>query len=246
MKKFLKYLGIFFLVLIIGGFIAVKVMSEALPQGQNGPAAEQLAQDVLTAIHDDAMDSTKWLQWEFIGGHQFIWNQESNTAQIAWGDNKVIMQLDKQTGEAYINGIALSGDEKKALMDKAWAHWCNDSFWLMAPNKVKDRGTERSIVDVSEEFPGQKGLLVQYKSGGVTPGDAYLWILGPDNIPTGYKMWTSIIPVKGVYTSWEDWITLSTGAKLATTHNASIGGFSMENVKGGQSWSDLELAKAPF
>ena len=41
--KFLKYLLILLVILGIGGFIAIKVMSEKTPQGQSGAAADELA-----------------------------------------------------------------------------------------------------------------------------------------------------------------------------------------------------------
>ena len=246
MKKVLKYIGLFIVVLIVGGFIAVKVLSEPLPEGKKGAEAEALADQVLLAINDEALDTTTWLTWEFIGGHTYVWNQSTNTAKISWVDNDVIMQLDEQSGKAMVKGVEVDGEEKEKLMQTAWSFWCNDSFWLMAPNKVKDLGTVRSLVDVSDEHPGKKGLLVAYESGGVTPGDSYLWIVDENNMPIAYKMWVSILPVKGVYVTWGDWMELPTGAKLATTHDANIAAFGLSNVRGGQSLSDIGLSEAPF
>lgn len=246
MKKVLKYIGLFILILLIGGFITVKVMSEPLPQGKKGAEAEALADTVLLAINDPALDTTQWLTWTFIGGHHYVWNQTTNTAKISWGDNTVIMQLDEQSGRAIVNGTEVEGAKKDKLLQTAWSYWCNDSFWLMAPNKVKDPGTVRSLVDVSEEFPGKKGLLVSYESGGVTPGDAYLWIIDEQNMPIGYKMWVGILPLKGVYVSWDDWLELPTGAKLASSHDANFASFGLSNIKGGQDWGALGLSEKPF
>ena len=127
--------------------------------------------------------------------------------------------LNTVTGQAMKNGKALSGAENEASVKAAWKHFCNDSFWLNAVVKAFDPGTTRTLVDLPD---GRKGLKVQYSQGGVTPGDAYVWILDEQGLPTSWKMWVEIIPVGGLEFTWQDWATLSTGAKIATFHKSSI------------------------
>lgn len=246
MKRFFKWGGISLLLLLIAAFIAVKIMSKPLPEGVEGPEAERLTDDVLAAINDSAMDSIPWLQWEFIGGHKYIWHQASNTAKISWGDYDVIMNLDEVDGKVYESGKLINGQDAKDAIQTAWSYWCNDSFWMMAPNKLRDPNTSRALVDVSDRYTNSKGLLVSYQGGGVTPGDSYLWIIGEDNIPTAYEMYVSILPIKGLCITWEDWKKLYNGAMLATKHETKIGGFSMSGVKAGTTWSDLGLRESPF
>jgi hypothetical protein len=63
---------------------------------------------------------------------------------------------------------------------------------------------------------GRQGLMVTYTSGGVTPGDTYLWLLNKDYMPTGWKMWVRIVPIGGVEVSWENWTQLRGGVWLST------------------------------
>lgn len=246
MKKVLKWIGIILCILFIGGFISVKILSEDFPKGETGPKAEQLANKVLNAINDSALDSIDWLTWEFIGGHHYVWHQPTNTARITWGDQVVILQLDNQSGRAWSDGKEMAGEQKAKLIQTAWSYWCNDSFWLLAPNKIKDPGTMRSLVNVSKEYPNHQGLLVQYNSGGVTPGDAYLWLIDDSGIPSGYKMWVSILPIKGLYTSWEGWTDLHNGAKVATRHNAGIAEFGMDAIQSADTWQEFNLDTDPL
>jgi len=242
--KLLKRLLIFLLVLALAGFAAIKYFSEDKPKGQTGSDADALANSMMTALNKPAFDAIPYIGFTFFRGkNNYLWDKKRERAIISWDDNKVIIDLKSQEFVSYIAGAKVDGKKAQKLKDKAWSNWCNDSFWLMAPYKAFDPGTKRSIVTTEE---GAKGLLIDYESGGVTPGDSYLWILDENNRPTGWKMWTSIIPVKGLYTSWEDWTDLN-GAKISLKHNfAGKKEAQMQNVKVGNSYTDFGYDTDPF
>jgi len=134
---------------------------------------------------------------------------------VRWGDKLVKLHTKSVTGTAYVSGKQVTGDEANELIQAAWSHFCNDSFWLAAPYKIRDPGTSRSLVSLEN---GTNALLVSYDSGGVTPGDSYLWMLDDAGLPTAWKMWVNIIPLGGLKTSWENYKTLPSGAVVAQTH----------------------------
>ena len=117
------------------------------------------------------------------------------------------------------------------------------SFWLNAPAKAFDPGTTRSLVETEGAEPA---LLVRYASGGVTPGDAYLWQLDENGVPLSWKMWISIIPIGGLEISWEGWTSLKTGARISTRHQAGPFTVEVEGVSGGNSLQDIGLSQNPF
>jgi len=240
--KILKWVGLVlvFLALMLGIFLYSQ--SESKPVVNQTPEADKLAQDMLTALNKPAWDSLKFLKWEFMGGHKYMWDQQNNQAIISWGDSKVHMNLDDQSGKAFENGSEVSGEKKSKLLTTAWSYWCNDSFWMFAPFKIFDPNTKRTIVNENN----QKRLMVSYSGGGVTPGDSYLWLLDQDNIPTAYKMWVKIIPVGGMEVSWEGWKTLPGGAKIATSHKSVAFSFDMKDVEEGNSWEDFGLSNPAF
>lgn len=239
MKKIFKWLAGIIGVLLLGSMIAIQVMSDDMPEGKEGPEAEALVDEVFAALNKPAWDSLRYVSWTFFRGqHHYQWDKHKNQALIQWDDVKVDMNLNTLEAQITRNGTAVSEEEYGSLKDQAWANWCNDSFWLYAPFKMRDKGTTRKLV----EKDGKRGILVSYASGGSTPGDSYLWWIDENGIPTEYQMWVSVIPLKGMHTSWEDWQTLEGGSKVAKSHKMSKMAVSMSNIKSGNT---LESMVAP-
>ncbi|MEZ4988447.1 MAG: hypothetical protein R2795_26055 [Saprospiraceae bacterium] len=216
-KRILKVAGIVLLVAIIG-IIGVGVAShQPLPAAtQKGAAADTLAIRMLQSLKHQAWQQTRWVKWEFRTGTQYLWDKHQQLVQVSWGHVEVLLHTDTQQGKVFENGIAVTDEpKKKKLLQKAWAQFANDSFWLCAPHKVFDPGTTRAIVTLPD---GNEGLLVTYSSGGVTPGDSYLWHLDDDYHPTAWQMWVQIIPIGGLQFSWEDW---TDAPRIARTHRSA-------------------------
>jgi hypothetical protein len=242
--KFIKWAVGIILVVIIALFILIKVASEDRPISNPSPEADEMAAQMLNTLGKQAWDSLKLISWSFIGQHHYVWDKSKNHAEIKWGDIRVILDLNTLEARAWKNDQEVLQEEITKYRDKAWEYWCNDSFWLFAPFKVYDPGTTRSIVEDVKH--GKYGLLISYESGGVTPGDAYLWHLDENYRPVGYQMWVKIIPVGGIYVGWEDWVTLGDGIQIAKQRKGSILSLSMDNVKTGNSYEDLGLSNDPF
>lgn len=201
MRKILKIgfgiLGVIVILLILAGLIIHK----PLPEGTSGPRAEALTDSMLKAINYQAYDTLHRISWSYPKGHHFDWNKTANEVRVRWGDYDVHLKPDSLTGIAYKNGEVLSERANEKAVWKAWKLFANDSFWLVAPFKARDLGTERSIVKTDRG----DALLITYTSGGVTPGDSYLWILDENYRPTAWRVWVKIIPVGGLEFSWEKW-----------------------------------------
>lgn len=242
--KILKWIGIVLIGLIVAAFVGLKIASKPLPTGETGAAADALADKMLLAINDAAWDTTNIVQWTFFRGeHHYLWDKERHLVKIEWGDNKVLLNPNEIDGKAYKNGTELEGDDASKAIQKAWSFFCNDSFWLNAPTKVYDPGVTRMAVEMED---GSDALLVQYTSGGVTPGDAYLWMLDENGMPKAWRMWVGILPLKGIENTWENWETLEGGAKIAKSHQ--LGGIKMElsNLKAAQTFEQLGIESDPF
>jgi hypothetical protein len=232
-KRFLKILlGIFiFFTLPSGlliGYVYLKY-NEPLPTSKPSKAADELALKMLNALNYDAYKNTDDIEFVFNNQHFYKWHKTKNTCEVYWKQKQVHLDLNAiKNSKVRIGKQDYNGSEKGKYIQKALDYFNNDSFWLVAPYKVFDKGVTRSI---SKNESGDKGLLVTFNSGGSTPGDSYLWHLDENYKPVSYQMWTSILPIKGFPASWSDWTISETGAVLPSFHKLSVLGLEITGLK---------------
>lgn len=230
--RIVRVLGLMSGLLLIVGIVGYLIFNKSIPEGQQGEEAEALADKMLAALNAPGWDTTRYVNWGFAERHTYKWDRKTDSVVVSWNDTEVRLHTKSISGSATRKGKRLSGEELNELIQEAWSYFCNDSFWLIGPFKVRDPGTTRALVKNEQE--GDQ-LLVTYTGGGVTPGDSYLWSFNPDGTPKAYQMWVSIIPIGGIEATWEDYTTLPTGAKLAQLHDLGILTLKMTGVSGGGS-----------
>ncbi|MGB6154027.1 MAG: hypothetical protein WBG48_18730 [Pricia sp.] len=229
-KTVIKFIIILILVVAAACGILYVAYNEPLPQGKPGIAADSLASKMLKAINYEAYKDTRYIEWDFKeGAHRYKWDKQLGVVRVEWEAYRVLVNLNyPEKSSVFDNNSQIEDDEKEKVITKAVSMFNNDSFWLVAPFKVYDSGTERSLVALEE---GSHGLLVTYTSGGTTPGDSYLWILDDTGFPQSFKMWVDIIPIGGLEATWEGWQIMKSGVFLPTSHQLGPIDFKIENVK---------------
>lgn len=211
------------------GFLYFKY-HEDLPLGKEGEKAELLASKMLESLNYEAFKSTNYIEWTYKNRRHYKWQKDQNSCTVYWKEFKTILNLkDYSSSKAYVHNFEVKGEQAEKLINESVDHFNNDSFWLVAPYKIYDKGVERRFV---KDEKGKDALLVTYTSGGTTPGDSYLWYLDNDGRPTKFKMWVSSLPIDGLEATWTDWITTESGAQLPTNHNVLFLNFDMGEVKG--------------
>ena len=229
--------------LVASLLLATPALAERRPAGTPGPEADQLARRMLAAVNAAAWERTGAVRWSFRGDREHLWDRRRGLSRVRWNDVEVLVDLATRRGVAFDGGRRVGGERAGKLVAKAFARWTNDSFWLNPVVKLYDPGTERAVVELED---GGDGLLVEYTSGGLTPGDAYLWLPGPDGLPTAWRMWTSSLPKGGLRASWESWVELDTGALIATFHKLPLGGVEIGDPAGAATLAELEPGPDPF
>lgn len=115
-----------------------------------------------------------------------VWRPQDGTAEVRVGDTVTrVEDLAHHT----------PGPAPEAPVEKAYAAWVNDVFWLLAPAKVMDPGVNRAV-----EPDGR--LTVTFQGVGLTPGDRYTFTAEPDGKVT---RWDFVLEggSTGAY-RWED------------------------------------------
>lgn len=246
MRRLLRVLGAVVLALCALLLTTRLVLSAPRPEATPGPDGDALATAMNAAVNQAAWQATGAVRWTFAGRNQHLWDRTRGLARVSWGDTVVLVDLGKQQGRATEDGQPVTGRKAERLVEKAYAAWINDSFWLNPVVKAFDEGTTRSVVTPTGDDAGHRGLLISYSSGGLTPGDAYLWLLDEQSRPVAWRMWVSVIPVGGVRASWEGWTTLSTGAQVSTLHRLGPVTLALTDVAGAATLAELEPGPDPF
>jgi len=215
LKKIVLRIAMALIGVLIVATVAVKIASEPLPEGVSGDGADTLALQMLKSLNHEAYLSTTEIDFSF-SGHQYSWKKAANKVEVRWSSHRVLLELDNLSSSVvYTDEAQLTDSDRFKLINQAVSYFYNDSYWLVAPFKVFDPGVSRKLVRLVGE---NDALLVTHSSGGVTPGDSYLWLLDENARPTAFKMWVSIIPFGGLRASWEDYVKSETGAYFATSH----------------------------
>ena len=140
---------------------------------------------------------------------QHAWNVAAGTDTVKWTDKQ---------GKDHDVTVNLAAAPPDGETKDAYARWVNDSYWLLAPLKIRDRG-------VKVEAGGPKDLngasletiQLSFENVGLTPTDRYLLYIDPQTkLP---RAWDYIPQTgDGLQATWEKYQDFG-GLKLATEHN---------------------------
>lgn len=241
--KWLKRLLLGLVVLIGGLGLLAWLKSEPRPVGESGPAADALARKLQAAVGLEGWKATKVVRFNYAGRHHILWDRARGYARVNVDDWSVLLRTHDFSGRAYRGGAEVTDAADKQKLLTAGEKWfINDGYWLFPFEGLFDAGVTRAVV----ARPGQPdGLLISYASGGVTPGDAYLWELDQDGRPVAWRMWVSVLPIGGLRATWEAWEKLPTGAQIATEHQLGLR-FRVQELSSGDSVAEVEPGPDPF
>ena len=243
LRRLLTILVVSIAVIALALFALVTLYSETKPTGKAGPEADALARRMVDWTNPAGWANTGAVRWDFAGRFKHLWDRQRGYSKVVWGPYEVIFDLATQKGVARSDGVVVEPKRAAQLIETAYGRWINDSFWLNPFSSFFDTNVRREIVDLED---GGRGLLITYGAGGLTPGDSYLWTADESGRPRAWKMWVSIIPIGGLEVSWDDWLTLPTGAKISTVHHGPID-LLMKDVAGAPTLEALlEGAPDPF
>src|SRR5947208_3110955 len=171
-------------------------------------SAEELADAVMKANGADHWGKVKIIRWTFAGKNKHVWNLKDNTDTITMSDKTATVKVDQKP---------TTDDDKKLFRA-----WTNDSYWLIAPLKIKDPGVMLSTAP-DEKIEGKNYLVLHlaFQGVGMTPGDQYNWYIDPETMMLSYWDYMPSASKKTRW-SWEGYKDFN-GVKLATEHKRAGG-----------------------
>jgi hypothetical protein len=185
--------------------------------GESADKGQQLATDIWKASGGENWAKVKEVHFTFVVEQegktlfsaQHVWNVLAGTDEVKWKDK----QGKDHDVTANLTAPA-SDDEGKTC----YARWINDSYWLLAPLKIRDRGVKveaggpKDVKGVSCET-----VRLKFDNVGLTPTDQYVFYIDPKTkLPIAWDY----IPESGtgMQATWEKFQSFG-GLNLATEHN---------------------------
>jgi len=203
---------------------------EPVPTGIQGKQADSLARQMLDALNYPAFLNTNHLEWTYKYRRHYKWDRKKGVCTVYWDEYKVQLHFhDSTQSQAYVHNFKVIDDKATQLIQKAKAHFRNDSFWLLEPYRVMDSTNTRSLVTTENNEPA---LLVKTKNSGLASNDTYLWTFDRDGKPKSCKIWTSKLPIGGIEASWNNWITTNSGAVLPYAHEVLFTRIELSHIAG--------------
>ncbi|HUO85249.1 MAG TPA: hypothetical protein VM534_09060 [Thermoanaerobaculia bacterium] len=161
------------------------------------PRAVEIARRVREAMGGDAgWDQARFFRFDFnvenktgeaLSSRSHFWDKLEGRHRVEGKTREgqsflVLHDLDTREGRAWLDGTELDGDAKKDWLERAYAQWVNDTYWLLMPWKMLDPGVilrfegERTVGD--ERF---QILHLRFENVGLTPGDQYWALIDPES-----------------------------------------------------------------
>ncbi len=184
--------------------------TSAWAQGADA-AAQKLAREVWQASGGENWSKVKEIRFTFIveeDGKELAkaahdWNLTTGMDHVKWKDKDVTVNVNDPAQD----------EAGKA----AYARWVNDTYWLLAPLKVLDKGVTLTT-EGQKESEGMmcETLRLTFAQVGLTPGDQYLLYIDPQTKLVRAWDYTPK-PETTLHGTWDQYQTFG-GLKLATTH----------------------------
>ncbi len=198
--------------------LAFAAACTSIPDGQEGPAAEKRLDDMLEAVNVRAWEeNTAAISFQFRDKHRIFYDKKRGLMEASWGsgadERRVQWDKDWKRVEVRAAGkVVPAGADREDAVKKAAAAFVNDVYWFCPLFQLRSPGAKRMLLP-------DNSLRVTFMSGGITPGDSYVFRAGDDNVLSEMNMWVSALKYyPGGKATFTDYVTTETGLKIAKTH----------------------------
>lgn len=168
---------------VLLGLLPLSPCGASEAAGSSDAEALQVADRLMEALGGgDAWEATRYLKFRFFGRRDHVWDRYTGRHRVEGdtpeGEHFVVLHdihdRGEGDGQVFLDGEPLAGDEKSQWLQRAYAAWVNDTYWLVMPYKLRDPGVHLAY-EGTEEIDGQSYDVVRlsFDEVGMTPGDRY-------------------------------------------------------------------------
>jgi hypothetical protein len=151
--------------------------AEGFRAAESDARAMEIADEVMEAMGGyEAWNATRILSWRFFGRRHHVWDRTTNDVRIEADDTVVLLNLDSREGRVFVEGDEVTDPERKAeLLEKGYAWWVNDSYWVFMPYKLKDSGVRLKYLGEKSMTDGRPAEVLEltFDQVGLTPQNKY-------------------------------------------------------------------------
>ncbi len=192
-------------------------------------------------------NNTRFIAWSWLGQYH-IWDKYENKFRYEKDTLVVISDLKTKKGTVYSKGKVLPDTVKsREILNKQYAVWANNSYWLLMPFKLRDNGVTLKYKGEGKSQTGAEVDLIEltFKEVGVTPNNRY--ILGIDKksgLVTEWSFFRNATDEKPAFT--RPWTEYKNYGKIKIASNRGDEKMSMQNIMVSQNLnSDLFNSPTP-
>ncbi len=222
------FLGLAVLVAVIL-FVLVRVLAEPLPVGAAGAPADLLLERIEQAVGMPAYRNTAAVAFTFRGINRHFADLRRGFWEVRWQEDggEWAVQRHEKSGSTLVlrdENPLPEGPQRTEVALHAYRSQVNDAFWFHPFQALRAPGVERRLV-------GERALLVTFTSGGLTPGDSYLFVTDRSFRPEAVRMWVQVLPLRGMRFTFEDWKKTETGFFVSLVRRSNLAEVKLSDVR---------------
>lgn len=164
---------------------AVSPGAHARGQADADPKARELAERVAKSMGGwQAWEQTRYVTWHFFGGRAHAWDKQTGDWRLDDGERVVLMNVNTREGRAFDKGVEITDPAERAkALEKAYAMWINDSYWMFMPWKLLDAGVVLRYAGATTLEDGRSVQLLDmtFANVGLTPKNRYVLAIGDES-----------------------------------------------------------------
>lgn len=150
------------------------------------PEARVVAEQVLAAVGGaEGWAATRHLRFTFAGARTHHWDVETGNHRVEGTSRDgvryvVLSNLNTRQGQVWLDGKPAGAEASAEWLERAYAAWINDTYWLLLPFKLLDPGVNLKLLD-DADLNGKPTKVLELTFGdvGLTPGDRYRVYVDP-------------------------------------------------------------------